>query len=511
MPDNLNKDKKFKTNKFDDIDLIKYEVDNFKNSLKLEWMLLGKRYYENENDILNKVSYRYISNEENEASRKAIDLDSDDKKISNAFMKLIVDTKVGYVLSKPPTIKSEDDNYSSILNEIFNYKNHRALKNVGKEAMNKGIGWIHLIIEENKLLFKVIPSEEVVPIWNDGEHGKLNAVIRFYNVTEISKISGSYEEKQVPKYEYWDCEKVQYFTENDNGDIVIDSEKYLVNGGLEYFHITKNETVNGKVNILGKGWGRVPFIAFKKDSEEMPEIKYVKGLVDDYDEKISDNSTHVQELPDSIIALTGVGGTDPTKLRDNLKKFSLILLDDDESKIESINRNLIVEAFKTHVDILEKNIYLFSRSVNKNNDKFGNNPSGISLQFLYQDMENDCNNFELEFKASFENLKYFIDTWLKQMNMGDFFETEANIIFNRTLLVNESELIDNLKNSVGIISNETIMENHPYVDDASKEKDRIESERKKAQDEFNSYNGTFNDDRAENSKNVNKANNGNEK
>ncbi len=60
---------------------------------------------------------------------------------------------------------------------------------------------------------------------------------------------------------------------------------------------------------------------------------------------------------------------------------------------------------------------------------------------------------------------------------GHFEKTE----FNKNIPINEAEKITNLKNSVGMISDETILAEHPYVDDPAIEAERLEKKRAEQQ------------------------------
>lgn len=57
---------------------------------------------------------------------------------------------------------------------------------------------------------------------------------------------------------------------------------------------------------------------------------------------------------------------------------------------------------------------------------------------------------------------------------------EDKHIFNRDILINESESIDNCAKSVGIISDETIVAMHPWVDDPAAELERLEKQKEEA-------------------------------
>ena len=66
------------------------------------------------------------------------------------------------------------------------------------------------------------------------------------------------------------------------------------------------------------------------------------------------------------------------------------------------------------------------------------------------------------------------------ITVGNFDGEDVTVIFNRDILVNETEAIDNCGKSQGIISNETIVRQHPWVDDPEEELKRLEEEKQKA-------------------------------
>lgn len=64
---------------------------------------------------------------------------------------------------------------------------------------------------------------------------------------------------------------------------------------------------------------------------------------------------------------------------------------------------------------------------------------------------------------------------------GRSFEGEdVTVIFDRDVLINETEAINNCKNSVGILSDETIVKMHPWVTDPEQELQRIKDEKEEA-------------------------------
>ena len=101
-----------------------------------------------------------------------------------------------------------------------------------------------------------------------------------------------------------------------------------------------------------------------------------------------------------------------------------------------------------------------------------------NIQSMYSDIDLDSNDIETEFKSSFEHLTEFIKMYLEATTsyVADD-KDKIDVIFNKDILINESQVITDIKDSVGIISSETLIENHPYIDDPAKELERIKKEK----------------------------------
>ncbi|WP_193767171.1 phage portal protein [Lysinibacillus parviboronicapiens] len=85
-------------------------------------MITGEKYYRNKMDIEEK---------KRGASWKS------NLKLVHGYVKKLVDQKVGYVLSKEPSITSGDEVYQKKLDEIFDAGMMNRLRKVGKEVVKK--------------------------------------------------------------------------------------------------------------------------------------------------------------------------------------------------------------------------------------------------------------------------------------------------------------------------------------------------------------------------------------
>lgn len=452
-------------------EIIKLEVQDWLASNERLLMLTGQRYYEGDADILGRK--RMIVGEDG----KLVEVENlANNKLVHNFVRKLVDQKVGYLLGLPLTVQTTNEEYQKRLNEIFNREFLRMLKNLGKEAINKGKAWLMVYYDQDgRLSFKKIPSEEVIPLWRDAAHTELDAVIRVY---EVEAFEGA-TKRIIMKVEFWSREGIlRYVYENGVLFPDVESEEYAPHVMLD----------RGDGKAEGYNWQKVPFVCFKYNDEELPLVKFVKSLVDDYDKHTSDNSNNLEDLPNSIYVLRNYDGTNLGEFRHNLSVFRAVKVSED-GRVDTINLEIDTEAHNAHIKQLRKDIYEFGRGVDTQAERFGGDPSGVALKFLYADLDMDANIIETEFQASLEQLRWFIDQHLANTTGADYSDEQVDFIFNRDIIINESDVINNAKASVGIISDETIIANHPWVTNVQSELERIEAQRQRDMSAFESYQG----------------------
>lgn len=442
-------------------EIIRQEVQDWLMSDERRWMLTGQRYYIGEHDILQR-------------KRTAIGEDGQpievqnlaNNKLVHGFIRKLVDQKIGYLLGLPFSIQTDNQRYLDLLNEIFDRSFLRLLKNIGKEAVNKGKAWVHVYYDESgQLRFKKIPSEEIIPLWRDADHTDLDAVIRVYEVE-------AYEGKNkttITKVEFWDTSGVRRYVLGSDG-LIPDVE-----AGEAGSHFV---VVDGDLE-QGMNWERVPFVCFKYNDEELPLVKIVKSLVDEYDARTSDHSNNLEDLPNSTYVLKNYDGQDLGEFRRNMAMYRAVKVRDDGG-VDTLELNINTEATEKHLDRLRKDIYEFGRGVLFDIDRVQSAPSGVALKFLYADLDMDANIMETEFQASLEQLLWFVNAHLSNTGAGDFSNETVEFIFNRDIIISESDVIADIRNSVGILSEETLIANHPYVTNVELEIDRIRKERENA-------------------------------
>lgn len=436
-------------------DIIKSHIDEFNASKAKKMMIKGHSYYIAENDINNRQMVRY------ESERPVADETKANNKLSHAFMHTLVDDKVNYLLQKPYTLMCDDTGYVELIEDILGTRFQKRLAQLGTEASNKGIAWLHPYIDE-KGKFKIIriPAEQCIPLWVDNDREELEAMIRYY---ELEVYEGK-KKKTVTKIEYWTDETVDYYT-IDGGKVILDAEMYF--DGVE---------IHGHFKIDGgpASWGKTPFIYFKNNDFELPDLQFVKSLIDNYDLTRSDVANLLEEIKNVVYVLQGYGGEDlSTFVRD--MAYSKAVKVEEDGGVTTLQSNIDINAAKEHYDTLREDIYVSGQGVDKNNDSLGSAPSGIALKFLYSGLDLKCNALEGWFRWGFEELIKYINIYLAITNQK-VSDEPVEIIFNRDIAINETDSIENAGKSKGIISDKTIIANHPWVTNLEDELTQIEEE-----------------------------------
>ncbi|HBI6222749.1 TPA: phage portal protein, partial [Clostridium perfringens] len=313
------------------------EISDFLSSENRKQMLTGEQYYEVNNDIFQRKITRPTSNGGNEELKYKAN-----NKLAHAFYKNLVDEKVNYLLGKNYTLKSDNEEYIKKLDWTLGEEFLDILNELGYEASNKGIGWLHIFInEDSKLDYMVIPSEQIIPIWKDRRHRALERLIRLYDLVVYEGL----EKKTVTKIELWYPDRVEYYVK-DGELILLDSEKYLnVEGNIGHY-LKDGEYA---------AWGKIPFIAFKNNRIEKGDINFIKSLIDNYDISRSDVANFIEEVKNLIFVLKGYEGDELGTFMDNLNYYRALILDSD-GEATTLNPTMDVEAIKIHYEQLKRDI-----------------------------------------------------------------------------------------------------------------------------------------------------------
>lgn len=449
------------------------EIARWKNSAQRIMQIKGHLYYDGEHDILSRR--RMVIGEGGKLEE--VDNLPNNRLIDNQYAKL-VNQKVNYLLGQPFVIEGGNKRYVELLKRVFNKKFMKTLKNAGKSMMNNGIAWLYPYYDENgKFGFRVFPGYEILPFWKDSEHTALDAAVRLY-------LTAGYEGTTpviIQNVEIYDLAGIHRYV-LDGATLVPD---IVNNDESRSAHITAMDA-NG--NAAAFNWAKIPLIPLKYNECEIPLLKRVKTLQDGINVMLSDFENNMQEdARNTILVLKNYDGTNLGEFRKNLATYGAVKVRyDGETKggVETLEIKVNAENYKTIIEIFKKAIVENGMGYDAKDDRLSGNPNQMNIQSMYSDIDLDANEMETELQAAFEEILWFVNAHFANTGEGNFDGEDINIIFNRDILINESEAIANCAASVGILSDETIIGQHPWVDDPQRELERLKKQKEEAQAEF---------------------------
>ena len=458
----------------DEKQFLEREIGNFKTASKRRDMFIGEQYYNGNHDIMHRR--RTIIGEDGKLQE--VENLPNNKVIDNQYAK-IVDQKVNYLLAKPPTFETENKMYGELLKEVFNNRFLRTLRNVGEDSLNEGLAWLHPYYnEQGEFCFKRFPAYEILPFWKDADHTILDLAVRLYLVEGYE---GS-NKVTIEKVEVYSTNGVErYIIKNNNliPDVDNPSSSYII-------------TMDEKGNEKAYNWSKIPLIPFKYNNKEIPLICRVKSLQDGINTILSDFQNNMQEdARNTILVLHNYDGTNLGEFRRNLAQYGVVkvkTVDGAGGDLKTLTVEVNSENYKSILELFKKALIENGRGFDAKDDRMSGNPNQMNIQSMYSDIDLDANGMETEYQASFEELLWFINVHLANTGQGNFEKEKVKIIFNRDVLINESESIANCKNSVGILSDETIVSQHPWTSDVQTELKRLEEQK---QADIEQYEGTF--------------------
>lgn len=439
-----------------DKEFLQNEIMKWKASSKRIEQIIGDRYYRGFQDILNRKRTAIG------ADGKLIEIENlpNARIVDNQYEK-VVTQKVNFLVGQPISFKSEDEEYAIILNKIFDKNFLRILKALTVDCLNGGIGWLYVYYNDvGDFCFKRFAPYEILPFWKDSEHTRLDYAVRVYATSEYQ----NGQEAVIEKVEVYKADGIEYYTLN-NGVLVPDIEKPKEN----YLQIN-----GGAYN-----WAKIPLIPFKYNYMEIPLIRNTKSLQDGINTMLSNFQNNMEEdVRSTIFVLKNYDGENLGEFRQNLATYGAVKFFSDGG-LETLHIDVNAENYKSIVELMKKELIANAKAYDAAELRSGNTPNEMNIKSIFNDINMDANAMEIEFEAGFENLLWFINAHLANTNQGNFDGVDVDIIFNKDTIVNESQVIQDIKNSVGIISEETLIANHPWVEDTKKELEFLKSEQEK--------------------------------
>jgi len=432
-------------------------IKKWQQSQRLQDQITGVRYYKGRHDILKRKRTAIGT------GGRLIEINNvpNNRIVDNQYSK-IVDQKANFLLGKPFVWSSKSKRYADALGDIFTQYVFRVLKNICQDSLICGIGWLYVYYDETgNLRFKRFAPYEMCPLWADAEHIRLDAVIRVYErVDNGATVS-----------------EVEVYTNNGVTRYALDRGKLAFESTADYIAVRGDAKKSYK-------WGAIPIIPWKYNSLEIPLINKVKSLQDSINLVLSDFVNAMQEdAGNSIFVLKNYDGENLAEFRHNISTHRAVKVtnvDGSQGGVDILQTKVDAGNYQLMLQHLKKALIENAMAFDAKDDRLSGAPNQMNIQSMYADIELDANGMETEYQASLEHLLYFINMHLKSAGIGDFTGASVTFTFNRDMLMNETDIINNIRFSSGLLSKETLVANHPWInsvqDEMTKIKKQAESE-----------------------------------
>ena len=367
-------------------------------------------------------------------------------KIANSYASYITDTLVGYFMGKPVSYNADDDKVLEELNMIFEY-NDEADENIelAKNASIYGVAYEMLYMSEEEVRFKSLDPKQCIPIFDDTIDSNLLAFIRYYDNYDVV------QDKTITIIELiTDTTITRYQCGNNYSNFtLLDSYKH-------YF-------------------GMVPIAIFKNNEEELGDFETVISLIDAYDKLESDSLNDFEYFVDAYLALYGFTA-EPEDIQQ--MKENRVLLMDEGTSAEWLTKNVSDNNIENIKNRIDADIHKFAKCPNMADKEFASNASGVAIKFKLLGTENKVSIKERKFKRGLQQRLELLATINGVLSDG-FDWRSIDIVFSRNIPSNDTDIANMVNTLSGIVSEETLLAQLPFIENVQDEIERLDADREK--------------------------------
>ncbi len=432
-----------------DLQFLEKEIETFLNSKARKDMIDAYNYLIGNHDILKRKRTVIGAG----GSPEEISTLPNNKIVDNQYAK-VVEQKTNYLFARELTIECDNKEFEEKIKSLFDKKFIRLFRKLGENAINYGIGWLYVYLENDNIQFKNFAPYEILPFWADEEQTILDMVVRIYAVEQYNKD----KKESITKVEVYHKDRVDYY---------IYDRKLILEKSKRYITLKGNELVS---------FYNIPVIPFKSSNKEQPLLNSVKSLQDSLN-LLKSNFVNVMEEDPRLtcLVLKGYEGENLGEFRENFATYGIIKLSSnaDNAGIEALKIEVNSENYTTIINMLKKSIIENANAFDVKDERLSNNPNQMNIRSMYSDIDLASNGLEIEFQCSLEIFFEFCAIFFKILENEDFINEKVQVTFNKDQLLNSSEIIQDLANSYEMLSKETILSKHPFVKDVEVELERL--------------------------------------
>ena len=353
--------------------------------------------------------------------------------IDRSKWRATVDRKVNYLLARKPVVNEHQDMLDALLPFVR--------KSAVEYILRGSLIWI-VQGDGEGIQPEPLIMNNTIAVYADEYREEVLAFIRKYTELDIDEVTG--EETELVFYEcyykngeVWHRDTYNYDYDNLDTEEVLDVAPVFIE--------------------LGK-------------TGDAPLFAYVEKLLEAFDNILKHQNKTVEKNTTPLVEIRGYTGTSDADLQYAVEELSLVKVDG-SGGVTLHMRSMDSAAIDLWLKRLLQEYYEATAVVGKDNE-IQYAQSGKALDRLFVDMENSARELAQVLEEAL--LKYF-------EILG---YTDIDIIWNTDRPIDDAEIINGIQASRGLLSDRTLIEQHPWVDDPEEEMARVEAERIAGWNEF---------------------------
>lgn len=431
------------------------------------FMMKADNYYNNHNDIENIDFRSYKCNGTTKTNENR-----SNQRISNNYLKLLVDQLVNYVIGNGITYKHPDQTFLDYLDKNLMYDFIETVSMWLEESRIKGKSYMHFYYDEAGVLnYAAIPSEQIIPIYKDEFKKELMQVMRYYTTLGIDENGKQVIRKRV---EWWDDKEVKIFQEDDKGSFtsinVLPHWTYAIDTTPDI--------------VEPHAWNRVPFIELRTGLRGISDLQDIKGYIDSMDLIISEFVNQIVDVREILIKVLGYSGSEASEILQAFRGTGIVKIDDASGDIDVLKTEIPVEARNAIIKVLNDKIFLLGKGVDTNPEKYGTAIAGIAIQMMYKPLDSKADITIERLKKALREFMWFITDDYNRLEGANINYEDIEVSFNKNTIEDMASIIESSIKLKGTVSDQTIWERIPGID-PTVEEERMGKQQAKELEEFN--------------------------
>lgn len=366
-------------------------------------------------------------------------------KIVRNYCSSIVDNFQGYLCGTPITYTGKDGADIDQLLDIFDQND---IQNSDSEflrnALIYGIAYqLCYINERMEKKFKNVSPLNIFPIYSSDLDEDLLAAVYFTPII-------TWDETQA----------------DTNWNVSIYTDRFI------YHYIAANNF--NSFTALGAEehyFNEVPVSIFNLNNEGFSIFEKIVTLQDAYNKLISDEVNDFESFVDAYMVLKNVSATEEELAA--MKETRTILLDG-EDDVSYLTKDFNTDQISQLLDDINVSIRTVANSPDFSSEEFGTGvSSGIALQFKLVGFNNTASNIEAQMRKALQKRIELLNNVLSLVDTAAF---DVDITFNYNLPTSIADVITNVNALRGLVSDETLLTQIPFIDDVDMELERIKEQ-----------------------------------